>query len=161
MQLRYPKSFLKLLFVGFTLVTLPLIFALINNAVSIDRLSDQSRHAVYEAVQATESSRALEELITAEERVARQYLVVGDPELLEAFVAAHERLQRAARGLGRLPLSQTQRDQLDEILAREGAMYHLISRNPLAPGKAAAPERARTVTAEFGELAELARAMLA
>lgn len=161
MQLRYPKSFLKLLFVGFTLVTLPLMFALINNAVSIDRLSDQSRHAVYEAVQATESSRALEELITAEERVARQYLVVGDPELLEAFVAAHERLQRAARGLGRLPLSQTQRDQLDEILAREGAMYHLISRNPLAPGKAAAPERARTVTAEFGELAELARAMLA
>ncbi|HEX6827418.1 MAG TPA: hypothetical protein VF104_00410, partial [Burkholderiales bacterium] len=156
MQLRYPKSFLKLLLVGFALVTLPLMFALVNNAVSIDRLADQSRHAVYEAVQATESSRALEELVTAEERVARQYLVVGDPELLEAFVAAHERLQRAARGLGRLPLSDTQRQQLDEMLAREGVLFQSIARDPLGRGKVATPGRAEAVATEFGELSELA-----
>jgi two-component system sensor histidine kinase GlrK len=161
MQLRYPKSFLKLLLVGFTLVTLPLMFALINNAVSIDRLADQSRHAVYEAVQATESSRALEELVTAEERVARQYLVVGDPELLQALIAAHERLQRAARALGRLPLNATQRRQLDEILSREGALFESISDDPLRPGKTATPERAEAVAAEFGDLSELAHIMLA
>ncbi|HSD62111.1 MAG TPA: HAMP domain-containing sensor histidine kinase [Burkholderiales bacterium] len=161
MQLRYPKSFLKLLFVGFALVTLPLMFALINNAVSIDRLADQSRHAVYEAVQATESGRALAELITAEERVARQYLVLADPELLTGLVAAHERLLRAARSLGGMPLSDAQRRQLNDIVAREAAVFEGITDDPLTPGKAAPLHRADALAAEFRELAQMAGAMLA
>ena len=53
----YPRSFSKLLFVGFALVALPLMFALVNNAISIDQLGNLSQKAVYQAVQATQSSR--------------------------------------------------------------------------------------------------------
>ena len=49
MALRYPKSFLSLLLVGFLIVALPLILGLIANAWSIERLSEQSQKAVYNA----------------------------------------------------------------------------------------------------------------
>jgi len=162
MQVPYPKSFRKLLFIGFTLVALPLLFALVNNAVSIDRLADKSRHAVYEAVQATESSRALVESITNEERVARQYLVLGDPALLEGLASAHERFLKAARVLAQLPLSAGQRRQLDDILARESAVYfETITQSPLDLTQTMRVERAESVAGEFANLAEEGRAMLA
>ena len=62
----YPRSFSKLLFVGFALVALPLMFALVNNAISIDQLGNLSQKAVYQAVQATQSSRKLAELIISQ-----------------------------------------------------------------------------------------------
>ena len=69
---RDPKSFLKLILLGFALVGLPLIIALINSAFSIDRLADQSRKAVYQAAQIAHSSRALADEIAAMERAVRQ-----------------------------------------------------------------------------------------
>ena len=42
MPVYYPRSFPRLLAVGFTLVALPLVFALVNNAVSVDRLANRS-----------------------------------------------------------------------------------------------------------------------
>ncbi|MBI2508572.1 MAG: hypothetical protein HYV99_00775 [Betaproteobacteria bacterium] len=72
MQRYYPRSFLKLLLVGFTLVAAPLIFALINTAISVDQLANRSQRAVYQAAQATQSGRRLAELLTSLERTARR-----------------------------------------------------------------------------------------
>ncbi|WP_234406012.1 hypothetical protein [Methylobacillus glycogenes] len=58
MQLAYPKSFLKLLLIGFALAMLPLLFAFGNAALYLDRLATQSRDTVTQAVQATRASRA-------------------------------------------------------------------------------------------------------
>ena len=81
----YPRSFSKLLFVGFALVALPLMFALVNNAISIDQLGNQSQKAVYQAVQATQSSRKLAELIPQMERAAHQMIILGDRGLLDTY----------------------------------------------------------------------------
>ena len=48
----YPRSFRTLLFVGFALVAVPLMIAVVNNAISIDRLGNLSEKAVYQAAQA-------------------------------------------------------------------------------------------------------------
>ena len=77
-----------LLLVGFALIALPLMFALINNAISIHELSTKSQRAVYNAVQATQNSRLLIELLTGMERSARQYSILGEPELFNGFRAA-------------------------------------------------------------------------
>ena len=50
----YPKSFPMLILAGFSLAVVPLIFALVNNAVSIRELATKSQRAVYNAVQATQ-----------------------------------------------------------------------------------------------------------
>jgi len=41
----YPKSFPMLILAGFSLAVLPLIFALINNAISIHELATKSQRA--------------------------------------------------------------------------------------------------------------------
>jgi hypothetical protein len=42
MRLYYPRSFPVLLGAGLTLIALPLVFALINNAVTVDQLANRS-----------------------------------------------------------------------------------------------------------------------
>jgi len=73
-----------LLAVAFTLVALPLVFALLNNAISIDLLANRSQNAVYQAVQATQASRRLAQLLGALERTARQIVILDDRSLLDA-----------------------------------------------------------------------------
>ena len=53
--LRYPRSFLKLLLLGFGLVSLPLILALLNATAYVDRLTTQSQAAVAFALRKSES----------------------------------------------------------------------------------------------------------
>lgn len=140
MQRYYPRSFLTLLVIGFTLVALPLILALINTAVSVDQLSSRSQQAVYQAVQATQSSRRVSELLTAMERAARQMVILGDRSLLDAYGVAREQLTRTARQFGGLPFDVEQKRALDRILRGEAEIYKALS-DPSAK----TPELAETV----------------
>lgn len=85
MRLRYPTSFLSLLLVGFGIVTLPLIAGLVSNAFSIERLSQQSQKAVYNATLATQSARQLGAMALVLERTARAYAVAGDRDLIDSY----------------------------------------------------------------------------
>ena len=78
MELRYPRSFLALLLVGFMIVALPLIAGLISNAWSIERLSVQSQKAVQNAAAATQDARQLAATTLAMERSARNDVVLID-----------------------------------------------------------------------------------
>lgn len=93
MRLRYPRSFIHLIVLGFMLVCLPLALALFTSAVSMQKLADQSKRAVYQAVHYARSSRALAEEVTRMERQLRQYAVLGDAELLLAYQASHQSLR--------------------------------------------------------------------
>ena len=90
MELRYPRSFLGLLLVGFLIVALPLIAGLISNAFSIERLSEQSQKAVYNATVATQNARQLAGLSLAMERSGRFYAVSGDRDLIETYKQSRE-----------------------------------------------------------------------
>jgi two-component system sensor histidine kinase GlrK len=131
MRFYYPRSFFKLLFVGFALIALPLMFALINNAISIDRLGNLSQKAVYQAVQATQSSRKLAELIPAMERTAHQMLILGDHSLIDTYIVHRKQLFATAADFNRLPFDSEQRSALNEIVSREVVIYELLS-NPAA-----------------------------
>lgn len=132
MRFYYPRSFLKLLFVGFTLIALPLMFALINNAISIDQLSNRSQKAVYQAVQATQSSRQLAELLTAMERSAHQMLILGDRSLIDTYVANRKQFLATAADFATLPFDREQMVALGEIVRGEAAIYEVLS-NRAAP----------------------------
>ena len=127
MRFYYPRSFFKLLLVGFALIALPLMFALINNAISIDRLGNLSQRAVYQAVQATQSSRKLAELIPAMERTAHQMLILGDRSLLDTYSVHRKQLLSTAAEVADLPFDTEQLTALREIVGREAAIYELLS----------------------------------
>ncbi len=130
-----PKSFLKLILLGFTLVGLPLIVALINSAVSIDRLADQSRKAVYQAVQITLASHALTNEINLMERSVRQTLILGDESLLEGYFQAHTKFGKTVTNLFQLSSRTEQKQMLEQMQSLEVAVFKKVSTASQDPNK--------------------------
>ncbi|GMQ87197.1 MAG: HAMP domain-containing sensor histidine kinase [Gammaproteobacteria bacterium] len=154
MRLYRPKSINSLLLIGFVMVVLPLMAALIHTTWSVDRLVVQGQRALFATVRATQNVQLLVESITAMERNARQYKVLGDIALLEVYQENHQKFLETAGRLGALNLSALQRQRLDLIVkVEDGINDVLISFLPDAAETEAAVDG-------FGELARDARKML-
>ncbi|MFZ5557270.1 MAG: sensor histidine kinase [Pseudomonadota bacterium] len=152
MRVRYPKSFLGLLFVGLALVALPLIFALLYNAVAIDQLTNQGQRAVYDATRLIQTSRALSESVTGLERIARQYVVLQDDALLDAYSDLRNTLVSSARQLETLQLDEAQRQRLKDVVDRESAIWEELG--ALRGGGRGAETRGAEVVKQFDPLAQ-------
>ncbi len=155
MLMRYPRSFLKLLVVGFSLVALPLIVALITSAIAVDQLANRSETAVYEAVRATQSSRRLSELLTTMERSARQIVILNDRGLLTAYEISRAQFKETTAQFSELPFDAGQRADLDVIVATEQQIFDALSDTRLNPAKLQAQ------VSRFGELANHAQSIMA
>ena len=122
----YPKSVLKLLVIGFVVVSLPLVVALVNAAISVQRLANQSEQAVDQAVRAARAPRLLVEYSLSMERVVRQYVILDDRGLLEDYATWRKSFERAVDDMRRLPLDETQRAQLARVTAEEARLYQQL-----------------------------------
>jgi len=155
MQLFYPRSFLTLLAIGFALVALPMVFALINNAISIDQLANRSQQAVYRAAQTTQGSRQLGELLTAMERNARQMVILQDRALLDSYVLNRKRFQDTASEFAALAAGSEQKQALDAIVRGEAEIFAVIT-----DSTASLAQHAKAVEG-FSELAQHSRVITA
>lgn len=149
-----------LLLTGFTLVALPLAIALITSGVAVDRLANRSQTAVYQAVQATQSSRRLNELLLAMERSARQIVILNDRSLLEAYRINRVQFRDTAAQLTELPFGAEQRADLETIVKIEQDIFDALSSRALKPAILQAQvrrfvdlsDRAQAITAKSGRL---------
>jgi len=148
---RKPKSFLKLILLGFALVGMPLIIALVNSAFSIDRLADQSRKAVYQAAQIAYGSRVLADEIATMERAVRQTLILGDVSLLEGYFRAHKKFESSAASLFELSLHIEQRQLLEQLQSLEASIFRKVS------ARRQSPEELRDLVGNFVRLRDSAR----
>lgn len=149
-----PKSFFNFVLIGFCIVALPLIAALMNDAIYVDRLFVHSQQAVYQAAQATQTSRMLSEQITAMERNARQYAVLGDPAFLVSYADRHIQFQEAAERLLQLLQQEFLRGQLETLLAKEQILFELLQNSD--KNKLTSKETEQ----EFASLSPLAQTIL-
>jgi two-component system sensor histidine kinase GlrK len=140
-----------LILLGFALVGLPLIIALINSALSIDRLADHSRKAVYQAAQIAHSSRALADEIAAMERAVRQTHILGDTSLLEGYFRAHHKFETTAAALLELSLHEEQKELLIKLQALEASIFQKLSIIRQSP------EELRDLIGNFATLRDSAR----
>ncbi len=85
MRLPRPKSLNGLLVLGFVLVSLPLILAIIRAATKMNEFSAESQTLVIQGVQATDQNQSLRKELSSMERSARVYQVIGEQELLTAY----------------------------------------------------------------------------
>jgi two-component system, NtrC family, sensor histidine kinase GlrK len=153
MRFLQPNSFPRLLVIAFAMVALPLILALINNAVSINQFASRSQLAVHQAVQSTQASRRLAELLGALERNARQMVILGDRSLLDAYESNREAFLKVAGEFAKLPFDAEQRLALDEIVSGEAAIYAVLR----GPGGGAGLSRAAE---SFAQLDGLVRGII-
>ncbi len=123
----YPRSFLKFILLGFLLVSLPLLYALGELILSLDRLASQSSTEVLQASQAGRSSRLLQEQATTLERLARQQIILEDPALIEDYGRVRQEYLQTIRQLSQLPLEAPQLTALEALREREGRLYNSLT----------------------------------
>ena len=82
MKLRRPNSLNGLILVGFGLVALPMLVAVVWALVNLDRLAEQSEKLVITGVSSAENNRLLAQQAGSLERVSRQYLVLRNDDSL-------------------------------------------------------------------------------
>jgi two-component system sensor histidine kinase GlrK len=149
----YPRSFLSLLLLAFALVATPLIVAFYNAAVYVEQLAGHSQTAVSQAAQASRGSRLLVEQTTALERVVRQYLILGDEDLLNDYRGLRTNFKANTSELSLQPLDELQLRELNKTIDKEQELYEQLLGKPvtkaaktgLAEGYAALSDRAREV----------------
>src|SRR5947207_3320818 len=151
----YPRSFLKFILLGFLLVSLPLLYALVELIVSLDRLGTQSQQAVLQAAQAGRASRQLYEQATTLERVVRQHLILDDPQLVEDYARLRQDFGQTSQQLQQLPLDRAQLAQLEKLADTESRLYLLLK----APQRT--PAASTALAQGYAQLSEGAQAMLA
>jgi two-component system sensor histidine kinase GlrK len=149
-----PKSVLRLILTGFSLVTLPLIIALVVATIAVDRMVGHSQNALFRSVLVTQGTQVLVETITAMERNARQYQVLGEKVLLDVYEENHTRFIDTARSLELLDVEAEQSWLLEELLIGEDELHVVLVTYPYD-----APET-RNALPEFTELAQTAQQIL-
>ncbi|MDE2306089.1 MAG: histidine kinase [Gammaproteobacteria bacterium] len=150
MRIPRPKSLSGLMLVGFTIVAIPLLFAIVSAAVQMNRLSNRSQELVIHGMQGTRNTQLLFENIGVLERTARLYQILGGPDLLDTYARATGRLEQAAGALERLPLDAPTRADLRSL--EEEARAMLVRMRATAPS--AAPMNA--LIGEFPHLSDIA-----
>jgi two-component system sensor histidine kinase GlrK len=105
--------------IGFTIVAAPLLFAIVNAAVQMNRLSNRSEQLVVHGMQGTRNNQRLFEEIGALERTARLYKIIPSAELLEVYARNQQRLAGTLDELLALPLDR--QSQLDARALRSDA----------------------------------------
>jgi two-component system sensor histidine kinase GlrK len=130
MPIGRPRSFLQLVLLGFALVTLPLTMVTIHATLGVDRLAAQSQQVVRNAVQAAQNSRELVEQIINMERHVRQYQVLGDKALFDAYATGHYSVVDLTSDLARLPLDVYQQRQLNTLIEKERNVFETLQQHP-------------------------------
>ena len=160
----YPRSFLKFILLSFLLVSLPLVYALVELIISLDRLQVQGQEAVQQAAQAGRASRQLFEQASTLERVVRQFLILEDSALLEDYGRVRQEFRGTARQLALLPLSKDQLAALESLADAETRLNQLLTlpqRSPdgqaqLADGYAKLTDGAQSMLGATNDLTERA-----
>ena len=83
MRFPRPRSLNGLILVGFGLVALPLLIAVIWALVNLDRVAEKSEQLVFTGVSAAENNRRINEQLNSLERAARQYQILKNPDSLQ------------------------------------------------------------------------------
>jgi len=136
--------------IGFAIVATPLLFAIVNAAVQMNRLSNRSVQLVVHGIQSTRNNQRMFEEIAALERTARLYQIIGNADLVESYARHNERLVASLNDLLSLPLDPQSRDDATALLTEAGRLLR-----ELKTSAANSPQMADLVNA-FPHVSELA-----
>ncbi len=124
MRFYRPRSLNGLILVGFGLVALPLIVAVLWALFHLDRLAERSEQLVISGVSAAEQNRRLTEQIGSLERVSRQYVVLRNADSLALLRPDFETIEKT---LGEMALLAEQAGATTLVEAVQIAVRSLVA----------------------------------
>jgi two-component system sensor histidine kinase GlrK len=119
----YPRSFLKFILLGFLLVSLPLLYALAELVLTLDRLATQATQEVQMSARAVRTSRLMFEQATTLERIVRQNLILEDGALVEDYKRVRQDFRTSATQLTQLPLEPESHAAVTSLMDSEATLY--------------------------------------
>jgi len=114
--------------IGFTIVAAPLLFAIVNAAVQMNRLSVRSQQLVVHGMQGTRNNQRMFEEIGGLERQARLYQVIGDAKLLDVYASHQARLVTAIQELLTLPLDEASQQGVRAVESKANQLLQDLRR---------------------------------
>ncbi len=123
--MRYPRSLLKFIFLGFFLVCLPLIVALAEQNSTLNSLANQSSASVFQSASVARLSRQLVEQAGTLERLARQYMILEEDSVLDNYTKMREVFQETRKSLDSRFLT-SEKEILDSVLVQEALLFESL-----------------------------------
>src|SRR6202795_4711348 len=148
MRMPRPKSLSGLMLVGFTIVAAPLLFAIVNAAVQMNRLSIRSQQLVIHGMKGTRNNQRMFEEIGALERTARLYQIIGNADLRETYARNNARLVATIQELLTLPLDEASQQGALAVQEQADRLFEVVRR--------AAPNQMTEVLNSFPQLSDAA-----
>jgi two-component system, NtrC family, sensor histidine kinase GlrK len=158
----YPRSFLRLILVGWLLTALPLLIAIAFASVSLTRFTARSETALQQTTEATRLSHKLDEDVFLMERILLQYEALHDASLLDDYGAARDAWLRSNLEFAQLPLLAALVPRLDQARTLEhGAYQRLLADNrdtqPLRAGLTDIKHQSLQMIGEVGKITDAER----
>jgi two-component system sensor histidine kinase GlrK len=116
--------------IGFTIVAAPLLFAIVNAAVQMNRLSNRSEQLVVHGMQGTRNNQLMFEEIASLERTARLYQIIGNADLLDVYAHNNDRLDATVDELLGMPLDTRTRDDVKAFRTETTRLLHALKDTP-------------------------------
>jgi len=138
MKFRGPQSLNGLILVGFGLVALPLLVAVIWALVNLDRLAEQSEQLVVSGVSAAENNRQLAEQVGSLERVARQFVILRNEDSIVLLNQDMQALELTLNDMSALAEQAQATSIARAILAGSRRIVRTLSREDLSDAEAEA-----------------------
>lgn len=136
--------------IGFTIVAAPLLGAIVNAAVQMNRLSIRSQQLVVHGMQGTRNNQRMFEEIASLERTARLYQIIGSADLLEVYQRTHGRLITNIHELLSLPLDEESKNDTHSLESEANRLLTLMKHTPATSSQMA------KLIGEFPPLADTA-----
>jgi two-component system, NtrC family, sensor histidine kinase GlrK len=146
MRLFWPKSFRFLILIGFAVIALPLIIVLVSAEISMTRLALQGTIAVSNSVTVTQESGNLVEQVLTLERMARQFQVLKDLQMLETISERHTELVKTLDVLDSLLGDPEQKKALQAIMNGVNSTLEVLKHDP---------QKKNMLEASLGKFAQL------
>ncbi|MEO6929758.1 MAG: HAMP domain-containing sensor histidine kinase [Casimicrobiaceae bacterium] len=136
-------------------MSLPLLYALAELVLTLDRLATQAGVEVQQAAQAARTSRFLFEQTTTLERIVRQNIILDDPALIDDYARVRQDFRASSEQLAELPLEPASRAALQRLSDSEATLYKSFT----TPGRSDAANAA--LADGYAKLVDSAQATLA
>jgi two-component system sensor histidine kinase GlrK len=151
-----PKSLTGLMLLGLALIAGPLLVAVVDAALQINRLSQTSQELVREGVQSARLSRSLIADIASLRRTASLYQVLGNERgaaVLAGYRDTDQRLATAREQMAQLLNDEPTRKLLDDFAAMHNQISQAVESTP--PGSSDFP----AILTQIDRLGDLANAI--
>ena len=123
MRFTVATSVRRLILLGYILVVLPLMIALISTIYQVDSLSRQMQKTLFETSSTTESSRIIISQVLNLERTAGQYWVLREAALLQRYQVQRQQLLNRIESFRENELNPVILERIAQLTSAEEELY--------------------------------------